>query len=53
VNQLDAMDPGRRFLDEVNAAYAKLRSDPKGWREERADRALWDKTLADGTTDCV
>jgi predicted DNA-binding protein len=37
-----------KFLDEVNAAYARLRSDPKAWKEEEAERALWDKTLADG-----
>jgi hypothetical protein len=37
-----------RFLDEVNAAYAALRSDPKAWKEEEAERALWDRTLADG-----
>ena len=39
-----------KFLDEVNAAYAALRSDPKAWKEEQAERALWDKTLADGLT---
>jgi len=37
-----------KFLDEVNAAYAALRNDPKGWREEQAERILWDKTLSDG-----
>lgn len=37
-----------KFLDEVNAAYATLRSDSKAWQEEQAERALWDKTLADG-----
>ena len=40
-----------KFLDEVNAAYATLRSDPKAWKEEQAERALWDKTLADGFKD--
>jgi predicted DNA-binding protein len=39
-----------KFLDEVNAAYAALRSDPKAWKEEQAERAPWDKTLADGLT---
>jgi hypothetical protein len=37
-----------KFLDEVNAAFANLRSDPKAWKEERAERALWDETLGDG-----
>jgi hypothetical protein len=37
-----------KFLDEVNAAYADLRNDPKAWKEEQAERALWDKTLNDG-----
>jgi len=40
-----------KFLDEVNAAYATLRSDPKAWKEEQAERALWDKTLVDGLED--
>jgi hypothetical protein len=40
-----------KFLDEVNAAYATLRSDPKAWKEEQAERALWDTTLADGLKD--
>ena len=39
---------GTRFLDDVNAAFAKLRNDPKAWKEEQAERALWDKTLDDG-----
>jgi hypothetical protein len=48
-----AIDHYRRdkFLDEVNAAYAALRTDPKGWKAELAERALWDKTLADGLND--
>lgn len=37
-----------KFLDEVNTAYANLRSDPKAWNEEQAERGLWDKTLDDG-----
>lgn len=38
----------RQLLEETNAAYAKLRSDPKAWREEQRERMLWDSTLADG-----
>ncbi|HWY48323.1 MAG TPA: hypothetical protein VNX70_13130 [Bryobacteraceae bacterium] len=37
-----------KFLDDVNAAFAKVRSDPKAWKEEQAERALWDKALNDG-----
>ena len=37
-----------KFLDDANAAYAALRKDSKAWKEEQAERALWDKTLADG-----
>jgi predicted DNA-binding protein len=46
----EAIDHYRRdkFLDEVNAAYAALRTEPKAWKEEQAERALWDKTLGDG-----
>ena len=49
----EAIDHYRRdkFLDEVNTAYATLRSDPKRWNAELAERALWDKTLADGLND--
>lgn len=37
-----------KFLDDVNAAYTALRNDPKAWKEEQAERTLWDKTLGDG-----
>lgn len=37
-----------KFLDEVNAAYAALRKNPRAWKEEESERDLWDKTLADG-----
>ena len=37
-----------KFLDEVNLAYATLRKDSKAWKQEQAERALWDKTLSDG-----
>jgi predicted DNA-binding protein len=40
-----------RFLDEVNAAYATLRKNPKAWKDELAERAAWDKTLTDGLKD--
>jgi len=36
------------FLDEANAAYARMKADPKTWKEELAERRLWDVTLMDG-----
>ena len=46
----EAIDLYRRhcFLEEVNAAYAALRKDPKAWSEIAEERAEWDVTLADG-----
>ena len=38
----------QRFLEQVNAAYASLRADPKAWRAVEAEREAWDVTLADG-----
>lgn len=35
-------------IREMNAGYARLRADPDAWREELAERALWDATLMDG-----
>ena len=37
-----------KFLDEVNAAYGRLRGDPKAWKEELAERQIWDRALRDG-----
>ena len=37
-----------KFLDEVNAAYARLQADTKAWKEEIAERKEWDGTLMDG-----
>jgi hypothetical protein len=39
------------LLEETNRAYAALRGDPKRWSEERAERAAWNATLADGLED--
>jgi len=38
-------------LEETNRAYAAMRSDPKRWGEEQAERAAWEATLADGLED--
>lgn len=37
----------RRFLEEANAAYARLRNDPVAWQEIQAERAEWE-ALSDG-----
>lgn len=41
----------RRFLEEVNAAYAALREDPEAWQEVEEERSAWDATLGDGLPD--
>ena len=40
-----------KFLDEVNAAYACLKSDPAAWAEELSERAILEGTLLDGLED--
>jgi predicted DNA-binding protein len=37
-----------RFMEEANAAYARLKSDPEAWREELEERLAWDLTASDG-----
>jgi predicted transcriptional regulator len=45
-----AIDSYRRekFLEEANAAFAVLRSNPEAWGEEQQERDLWDQTAGDG-----
>ena len=38
----------QRFLEQTNAAYARLRADPLAWQEIDTERRTWDATLADG-----
>lgn len=38
----------QRFLDDAAAAFATLKTDPKAWRAEQEERALWSNTLTDG-----
>ena len=38
----------QKFLEEANASYAALKANPKKWKEETAERELWDSTSADG-----
>jgi hypothetical protein len=39
----------QKFLEEVNASYAALKANRKEWREEIAERELWDRTYVDVT----
>lgn len=41
----------KKFLEELNASYAALRSDPVAWQEELEERKLWENTLMDGLED--
>ena len=46
----DAIERYRRdkFLADVNAAYARLRADPRAWKEELDERLVVEGTLMDG-----
>jgi predicted transcriptional regulator len=41
----------QRLLERTNEAYARLRNSPDLWKEELEERALWERTLADGLED--
>jgi hypothetical protein len=49
----EAIERYRRetFLDQANAAYARLRKDAKAWSQELAERAEWNATLLDGLSE--
>jgi len=36
------------FFRKADEAYARLREDPKAWKNELEERAEWDVTLMDG-----
>ena len=38
----------QRFLEQVNAAYAALRGNPRAWESIERERRAWDATLPDG-----
>jgi hypothetical protein len=38
----------QRFLEQLNAAYATLRADPRTWEAVVTERRVWDATLPDG-----
>ena len=41
----------KRFLDECNRAYGRLKADPKAWKQELEERKAWERTLNDGLED--
>jgi len=41
----------KRFLDEVNAGYARVREDERAWGEMLDERAAWETTDGDGLKD--
>ena len=43
----------QRILEQANAADAALRSDPKAWAEELAERREWETALADSLPDAT
>ena len=49
----DAVELYRRqnFLEEMNTAYASLKSNTTEWNKEMQERSLWDKTANDGQND--
>lgn len=38
----------RRFFEDANASYARLRNDGEAWGQYKTELAEWDATLADG-----
>lgn len=46
----EALDAYQRqtLLDEINAAYNRLKSNPQEWSEELEERKAWDNALSDG-----
>lgn len=44
---LDAYER-QRLLDEINAAYARLKANPEEWQDELDERRIWDKAVGDG-----
>lgn len=41
----------QRLFDAADEAYAALKSNPKAWAKEQAEREAWDVTLSDGQED--
>ena len=41
----------QRFIRDVNAAFARVREDPKEWDAMRTECEAWDGTITDGLDD--
>ena len=41
----------KRFLDECNRAYSRLKANPKAWERELKERKAWESTAGDGLGD--
>jgi predicted transcriptional regulator len=41
----------KKFFEELNAGYARLRADRQAWAEEKSERKAWEATLRDGLED--
>lgn len=41
----------KRFLEDVNAAYAEQRKERAAWAKTEAEHTAWDVTLGDGLED--
>lgn len=41
----------KRFLEDLDAAYAELQEDPEAWDAYQAELKVWDATLMDGLPD--
>jgi hypothetical protein len=38
----------KKFFDNLNADYTRLKGNPAAWSEERIERQEWDAVLTDG-----
>lgn len=41
----------RRILEATNQAFVELKKNKAQWKEELAERSLWEATLTDGLSD--
>ncbi len=48
IDDLIEQEKRKRFFDDFDKAYAKLRGNSKAWDEELEERQEWDCTLMDG-----
>ena len=46
----EAVEQYRRekFFRDLDETYARLEADPEAWKDELAERQIWDATLEDG-----